>query len=59
MLSGLILPTSGLIKIENMDIRKDIFKIKGILNVSPQETAIAPNLTVRENLDFIWRVFIK
>ena len=57
MLSGLILPTSGVIKIENMDIRKDIFKIKEILNVSPQETAIAPNLTVRENLDFMEGVY--
>ena len=37
MLSGLILPTSGDIEIENMDIKKDIFKIKEILNVSPQD----------------------
>ena len=57
MLSGLILPTLGVIKIENMDIRKDIFKIKEILNVSPQETAIAPNLTVKENLDFMAGVY--
>ena len=47
MLSGLILPTSGSIKILDMDMKKDIFKIKEILNVSPQETAIAPNLTVK------------
>ena len=53
MLSGLILPTSGDIEIENMDMKKDIFKIKEILNVSPQETAIAPNLTVKENLEFM------
>lgn len=57
MLSGLILPTSGDIKIENMDIKKDIFKIKEILNVSPQETAIAPNLTVKENLEFMAGVY--
>lgn len=57
MLSGLILPTSGSIKILNMDIKKDIFKIKEILNVSPQETAIAPNLTVKENLDFMAGVY--
>ena len=37
MLSGLILPTSGDIEIEKMDIKKDIFKIKELLNVSPQE----------------------
>ena len=57
MLSGLILPTFGDIEIENMDIKKDIFKIKEILNVSPQETAIAPNLTVKENLDFMAGVY--
>lgn len=57
MLSGLIMPTSGDIKIENMDIKKDAFKIKEILNVSPQETAIAPNLTVKENLEFMAGVY--
>ncbi len=57
MLSGLILPTSGSIKIENMDMKKDVFKIKSILNVSPQETAIALNLTVKENLEFMAGVY--
>ncbi len=57
MLSGLILPTDGDIKIEKMDMKKDIFKIKEILNVSPQETAIAPNLTVKENLEFMAGVY--
>ena len=57
ILSGLILPTAGNIKIENMDMKKDVFKIKEILNVSPQETAIAPNLTVTENLEFMAGVY--
>ena len=57
MLSGLILPTFGDIEIENMDMKKDTFKIKKILNVSPQETAIAPNLTVKENLEFMAGVY--
>ena len=57
MLSGLILPTSGDILIEQMDMKKESFKIKEILNVSPQETAIAPNLTVKENLDFMAGVY--
>ena len=57
MLSGLILPTSGTIKIENMEMKKDVFQIKEILNVSPQETAIAPNLTVKENLEFMAGVY--
>jgi len=57
MLSGLILPTCGSITIETMDMKKDAIKIKKILNVSPQETAIAPNLTVKENLEFMAGVY--
>ena len=57
MLSTLILPTDGEIKISGLDIIKDRQKIKEILNVSPQETAIAPNLTVKENLDFMAGVY--
>ena len=57
MLSGLIMPTSGTITINNMDMAEEPFKIKEILNVSPQETAIAPNLTVKENLDFMAGVY--
>ena len=53
MLSTLILPTHGKIKINGLDIVKDRQKIKEILNVSPQETAIAPNLSVMENLQLI------
>ena len=57
MLSGLILPTSGEIEIEKMSMKDDMIKIKEILNVSPQETAIAPNLTVKENLEFMAGVY--
>ena len=57
MLCGLILPTSGTITIEKMNMKKDTLDIKKILNVSPQETAIAPNLTVKENLEFMAGVY--
>ena len=57
LLSSLILPTSGDIRIMDMDIKKDTQKIKELLNISPQETAIAPNLTVYENLDFMAGVY--
>lgn len=57
MLSTLILPTEGEIKIAGYDIAKDSVKIKEIVNVSPQETAIAPNLTVKENLDLMAGVY--
>lgn len=57
MLTGLILPTEGEIKILGLDMKKDKLKIKGNLNISTQETAIAPNLTVLENLEFMAGVY--
>lgn len=57
MLSTLILPTDGKIKINGLDVVKDRQKIKEILNVSPQETAIALNLSVKENLEFMAGVY--
>ena len=57
MLSGLIIPTSGDIFINGMNMKDDVYKIKQILNISPQETAIAPNLTVKENLEFMAGVY--
>lgn len=57
MLSTLILPTDGEIKINGLDLSKEGQRIKELLNVSPQETAIAPNLSVRENLEFMAGVY--
>ncbi len=57
MLSTLTLPTSGTITINDLDIIKDREKIKRIINISPQETAIAPNLTVQENLYFMAGIY--
>ncbi|MDD6272947.1 MAG: ABC transporter ATP-binding protein [bacterium] len=57
MLSTLILPSSGSIKINGLDIVKNKQKIKEIINISPQETSIALNLSVRENLEFMAGVY--
>lgn len=57
MLTTLILPTSGDIKIMDMDSVKNKQEIRKILNMSPQETAIASNLTVLENLEFMAGVY--
>lgn len=57
MLSTLILPTSGEAKVYGYNIDKELQKIKEIINVSPQETAIAPNLTVLENLNFMAGIY--
>lgn len=50
MLSGLVLPDGGDAEILGYKISRDIKKIKEFIAVSPQESAVAPNLTVFENL---------
>lgn len=57
MLSCLIKPTSGDAFLMGNSIIKNPYKVKKIINVSPQETAIAPNLTVRENLELIAGIY--
>lgn len=57
MLSGLVQPTSGDAIILNKSLINEIDEIKKDLNISPQETAIAPNLTVFENLVFIAEIY--
>lgn len=53
ILCGLIEPTSGGGSILGYDFLKETNQIKEVIAVSPQETAIAPNLTVYENLDLM------
>ena len=50
MLCGLCSATSGDATLNGFSISKESLKVKEIINVSPQETAIAQNLTVKENL---------
>lgn len=57
MLSCLIKPTSGDALISGKSIIDEENAVKQIISVSPQETSVAPNLTVRENLEFIAGVF--
>ena len=59
ILSGLVSKTSGSATVEGLSVPRDMEKIKEILSVSPQETAIAPNLTVLENLRFFASVYGK
>lgn len=53
MISCLLEPTDGDSTVLGNSVRKDPLKIKQRINVSPQETAVAPNLTVHENLELI------
>ena len=57
MLSGLINPTSGDAILLGDSIITNLQGVKQKVNVSPQETAVAPNLSVRENLEFIAAIY--
>ena len=59
MLCGLLKPTSGDALLLGHSITSDAAAAKALINVSPQETAVAPTLTVRENLAFISGVYGK
>ena len=53
MLSCLTMPTSGDALLDGHSILTDVDGVKKIIAVSPQETAVAPNLSVRENLELM------
>ena len=53
ILSCLTAPTAGDALVGGYSITKSPEQVKGLIGVSPQETAVAPNLTVKENLELI------
>ena len=57
MLSCLTKPTSGDAVVGGYSITKDAEQVKRLIGVSPQETAVAPNLSVKENLELICGIF--
>ena len=57
MLSGLTKPTSGDAFLLGKSIREDPAGVKSVIAISPQETAVAPGLSVKENLDFICGIY--
>ena len=53
MLSCLTKPTGGDALVGGYSIIKEPEQVKRLIGVSPQETAVAPNLSVKENLELI------
>lgn len=53
MLSCLTKPTDGDAIVGGYSITKESKQVKRLIGVSPQETAVAPNLSVKENLALI------
>lgn len=57
MLSCLIQPTDGDAFLMGKSILSNTNQVKKITNVSPQETAVAMNLNVRENLELMAKIY--
>ena len=53
MLSCLTKPSAGDALVGGFSITKEPEQVKRLIGVSPQETAVAPNLSVKENLELI------
>lgn len=57
ILCSLLKKDGGKVLIDGLDIDKDETEIKRLISLSPQETAVAPNLTVEENLRLIAELY--
>ena len=57
MLSCLSKPTSGDAILNGKSIAKESLEVKAIIGVSPQQTAVAPLLSARENLELICGIY--
>ena len=52
MLTGLIDPTTGRVKIDGVDLQTDPLQAKAKIGFVPQDFAFYPMLSARENLNF-------
>ena len=57
ILSTLIKPSSGQVKIGSLDVLRQPKKIKHLIGTVPQEIALYPTLSTRENLSFYGRMY--
>jgi ABC-2 type transport system ATP-binding protein len=57
MISGLLAPTAGEARIGSFSITQQPMQAKQLLGVVPQEIALYPTLTARQNLEFFGRMY--
>jgi len=57
MLIGLLEPTSGTITVDGLDVKKHTNEVKSRLGLVPQELALYPTLSARQNLLFFGRIY--
>ena len=57
ILCGLFSATSGRVSVNGMDLDGDLSSIKRIVGIVPQDIALYPTLSARENLDFYGHMY--
>jgi ABC-2 type transport system ATP-binding protein len=57
MITGLLEPTSGGITVDGLDLKTRTNAVKAKLGLVPQELALYPTLSARDNLDFFGRIY--
>ena len=57
ILCGLVKPSAGQVKINGIELHSGMQDIKKIIGVVPQEIALYPSLTVKENLTFFGKLY--
>ena len=57
MLTGLLEPTEGKITVDGLDLETHTNEVKAKLGLVPQELALYPTLSARQNLEFFGRIY--
>ena len=57
MLTGLLEPTGGTVTVDGLDLKTHTNKVKSKLGLVPQELALYPTLSARQNLNFFGRIY--
>ncbi len=57
IINGLVKPDSGSITVEGLDLQADTHAVKAKLGLVPQELALYPTLSARDNLSFFGSIY--
>jgi ABC-2 type transport system ATP-binding protein len=57
MLTGILEPSGGTISIDGLDLAKDTNAAKAKIGLVPQDLALYPTLSARQNLNFFGRIY--
>lgn len=57
MAAGILKPTGGRIMLDGRDLRADLNRSKRLIGYVPQDLALYPTLSARDNLEFFGRIY--